>query len=372
MRRFEILNHLIRKFNYTSYLEVGVQKNASFKTVECARKVGVDPDPSANATFCMESDKFFAQNKESFDIFFVDGLHEYEQVYRDILNSLKYLKEGGTIVCHDMNPSSYEAQEVPRVQRRWNGDVWKAFVRLRTERDDLEMFTVDTDEGCAIIRKGKQKKLEGNIILDYRFLDQNRKSWLNLISVNEFLEKYKIASDYDVYEFVPYSISKNYGDACNKCFELVPNDNDWIIIRDTDALTLTPSHIHMIRRAIDMHPYTGMFTGVTNRVGQKRQVYDMKLFENLDAKVHRKIALELANKPLTFTEFDIPISGYMMIMKKSTWKEVGGFKDGILGVDTNISNKLRKENKKILMINNLYIYHYYRGLEGIGWKDHIK
>ena len=82
--------------------------------------------------------------------------------------------------------------------------------------------------------------------------------------------------------------------------------------------------------------------------------------------------LDLASKPLTFTEFDIPISGYFMCMKKSTWKEVGKFRSGILGVDTAISNAIRKAGKKILMINNLYIFHYYRWLEGTKDKSHIK
>ena len=38
-----------------------------------------------------------------FDIIFVDGLHEKQQVKKDILNSIKFLKDGGTIICHDVN-----------------------------------------------------------------------------------------------------------------------------------------------------------------------------------------------------------------------------------------------------------------------------
>ena len=62
----------------------------------------------------MTSDEFFEQNKEKFDIVFIDGLHHSEQVYKDILNSLNILNEDGTIICHDMNPTEEFRQIVPR------------------------------------------------------------------------------------------------------------------------------------------------------------------------------------------------------------------------------------------------------------------
>ena len=71
-------------------------------------KVGVDPCLEAHdrePTFKLTSDDFFAKNKETFDIIFIDGLHESEQVERDINNSLLCLNQGGYIVCHDINPT---------------------------------------------------------------------------------------------------------------------------------------------------------------------------------------------------------------------------------------------------------------------------
>lgn len=371
MQRYDIINKYIEKYNYTTYVEIGTQNNKSFDKVDI-NKIGVDPDPRTGADFIMTSDVFFEQLSKDVkhDIFFLDGLHESPQLYKDIKNALDHLSDNGTIVCHDCNPILETEQQVPRISKRWNGDVWKDIVKIRSYREDIEVFTVDTDEGCAVIRKGKSARLEIKDKLTYQNLEKNRKEWLNLITVNEWLEHMGENMSYKIREFIPYSLIKDYGMACNECFFDL-DDNDWGIIRDTDCLSLTPSHIHMVKKAIDMHPDTGMFIATTNRVGQKKQVHDMSLFENLDAKVHRKIALELVSKPLTFTEFNIPISGYFMCIKKSVLKEVGGFKSGILGVDTNISNKIRRSGRKILMIDNLYMFHYYRALEGTQYKDHI-
>lgn len=133
----------------------------------------------------MTSNQYFAINKYSFDLIFIDGLHHADQVYKDINNALKVLSSKGTIVVHDCNPIDENAQMIPRKVRRWNGDVWKAWVRLRTERDDINMVCLDMDYGCGIITKGKQKLLDKGTD-SYEVFDKNRKKYLNLISVEDW------------------------------------------------------------------------------------------------------------------------------------------------------------------------------------------
>jgi len=53
------------------------------------------------------------RNKLTFDLIFIDGLHNAAQVERAIGNSLKVLHKGGTILVHDCNPTSAEQQTVP-------------------------------------------------------------------------------------------------------------------------------------------------------------------------------------------------------------------------------------------------------------------
>lgn len=191
--RMDVLNFLIEKFGYKNYLEIGVQSGACFITVKAPLKVGVDPNPTSQATLKMTSDDFFAQNrskgkdKQMFDLIFIDGLHEAPQVYRDIINALEVLNDGGTIVCHDMLPSTEERQMVPRMQAIWNGDCWKAFVQLRASREDLAMATIESDEGLGIIMVGEQELINiENIELNWKSFCENSRVWMNPISVQEF------------------------------------------------------------------------------------------------------------------------------------------------------------------------------------------
>ena len=60
----------------------------------------------------MTSDEFFSQNKETFDLIFIDGLHIHEQVLKDIDNSLNVLNENGVILLHDCLPAKIWHQTI--------------------------------------------------------------------------------------------------------------------------------------------------------------------------------------------------------------------------------------------------------------------
>jgi len=47
------------------------------------------------------SDNFFIKNNEKFDIAYIDGSHEAEQVYRDINNAWTCLNVNGILICDD-------------------------------------------------------------------------------------------------------------------------------------------------------------------------------------------------------------------------------------------------------------------------------
>jgi hypothetical protein len=138
-------------------------------------------------TYRLTSDAFFEQNNEMFDIIFIDGLHWSEQVYRDILNSFKVLNEGGYIICHNINPHIEYMQHYPQTMLgEWTGDCWKAWVKLKTERNDLNMIVVDSDYGCGVISRGQQKLIKVNEELTWVLLETNRVKLLNLVSIDDF------------------------------------------------------------------------------------------------------------------------------------------------------------------------------------------
>jgi hypothetical protein len=188
VKRTEILNTLVEKYGYRSYLEIGQGvRSHNFDWIDCPIKIGVDPDRSLNAAYQMTSDEFFEVNKATFDLIFIDGLHTAEQVEKDVLNALQVLNQNGAIMLHDCCPRTERMQKVPRETGEWTGDVWKAWVKLRATRPDLEMVTVNEDIGCGIIRRGEQQTITLPEPLTYEALDADRKNLLNLVPINDFL-----------------------------------------------------------------------------------------------------------------------------------------------------------------------------------------
>jgi len=187
--RFKIINKIIKKKNFKKYLEIGCFKDENFKEVNIEHKVGVDP--VSGGTLRLNSDEFFKKNHETFDIIFIDGLHYYHQVKKDIENSLKIINDNGIILIHDCLPSKIRDQMIPRSHLKWNGDVWKALVEFRT-KDFLDVYTCLADEGLGVIFKRHNKnKLQLNIqdFKKLKFEDYyyNNSKFMNIIEEDELL-----------------------------------------------------------------------------------------------------------------------------------------------------------------------------------------
>lgn len=222
MTRTELLNLLIKSNGLQSYLEIGMKKSENnFDKIIARQKVSVDPDYKAGAMWKFDSDDFFwwlsernnqnmsevlasyghrpgldnvidkitddweknnSKTPSSFDIIFIDGDHNSEQVEKDIINSMRVLNPGGFIVLHDCNPEYEWQQLVPRQHKVWYGDVWRAFVGFRIKYPEVDAFLLDHDCGLGIIRY-TDKQIEPGFITDmpWQEFDQNRKSLLGII-----------------------------------------------------------------------------------------------------------------------------------------------------------------------------------------------
>ena len=112
----------------------------------------------------------------------------------DIDNALKFIKEDGFIILHDVNPpTEWHARESYRFSNSpaggsWNGTTWKSFLNKRFDKN-LKSCCIDTDWGIGIISKNHNigDSIERqNYFFEYKELDRNRKKYLNLMSFHEF------------------------------------------------------------------------------------------------------------------------------------------------------------------------------------------
>lgn len=197
MKRTQIINALIEKYQYNSYLEIGTYDPAlNFNHINARHKVSVEPFPlpGTNISFIGTSDEYFTSINADvkFDIVFIDGLHLHEQLTLDIENSLRHLSTKGIIVCHDCLPTSEAMQTREDSGEQWTGDVWKSIAKLMVSSSDLEISVVDTDFGCALIRPGKNipYQTNGNDYLSFEYYSKHKEHLMNVISKVTFWRHY--------------------------------------------------------------------------------------------------------------------------------------------------------------------------------------
>lgn len=148
--RYDLINYLIKKFKYKSYLEIGVQYGHTWNTIECLHKTGVEPEFTHvdDRIYKLKSDKFFELNTSFFDLIFVDGDHSFEQSKRDIMHAFLVLNPKGRIVCHDVLPKDQE-----HTNPYLCGEVYRSIAHVLT----LGIFDINTwveDHGCGILKRG--------------------------------------------------------------------------------------------------------------------------------------------------------------------------------------------------------------------------
>jgi SAM-dependent methyltransferase len=191
--RLDLITLAIQKTNAVDYLEIGCDKNQIFNNIHVENKTGVDPARGGNIR--ITSDEFFRNNRQKFDVVFVDGLHYYDQVARDVENSLKYLKKNGIIIIHDMLPKKELHAEVPiptPFRKPWLGDVWRLGFDLMA-RSDIVFKIVKIDSGCGILWRGKQLPKKLNAVNSWNFYEENYNE-LPLISFEDIKKELTNAS----------------------------------------------------------------------------------------------------------------------------------------------------------------------------------
>jgi hypothetical protein len=146
------------------YLEIGVETGRTFEAVDLPNRVAVEPNPRFSVTALPEgvdvrvktSDDFFAELDPAvaFDLIFLDGLHTYEQTYRDLMQALSHSRPHSVILVDDVVPSDRvsairglddslrERARLGQNDDRWHGDVFRLLLVLRDHHPDLRLRTI--------------------------------------------------------------------------------------------------------------------------------------------------------------------------------------------------------------------------------------
>jgi len=170
---FQTLAALHGRFAPTTYFEIGTLHGETLKLARCA-SVAVDPqfqltvDVEADKPFCRlfeeTSDAFFAHHDLTdvlgarVDLAFLDGLHAFDFLLRDFINTERHCHSDAMIVLHDCLPRDVamtgDAARTAGAQKYrpyWTGDVWKIVPVLRKWRPDLRVACLDSSPtGLAI------------------------------------------------------------------------------------------------------------------------------------------------------------------------------------------------------------------------------
>ena len=164
--------------NPRTYLEIGTLNGDSL-VLSRARSISIDP--AFNFTkklpgmmpslflFKGTSDEFFAAHDPkvilggAVDLAYLDGMHLFEFLLRDFMNTERYCHRDSVIVLSACIPLDLDMTErdMMRVKPRqgsrhqgwWTGDAWKTVDLLMQHRPDLDITALDaTPTGLVIIR----------------------------------------------------------------------------------------------------------------------------------------------------------------------------------------------------------------------------
>jgi GT2 family glycosyltransferase len=182
--------------------------------------------------------------------------------------------------------------------------------------------------------------------------------------------------NYKIWHFTPWADDRDLGKAYNEYCALVPDENDWICLRDGDTMFLGIRWGQVCRWYIDNYPGTGLFSAITNRVGDPSQCVKNKMDKKPRIEYYREYAMKMERFPPKDRPREkllkAPISGFCMLFQKKTWQR-HPFEEGVglLRIDNAFSRKVKHSKKPIVLMSRLFVWHYYRLNEGKTDKTHL-
>ena len=240
VRRLTALKELTSS---SRYLEVGVSQGHTFNHVDFPKKHAVDPnfrfetkdhERKGISFFQQTSDDYFTKVVDipDFDLIFLDGLHAYEQTYRDFVNAILHSHEKTIFLIDDTRPSDiYSAmrnQNFAVTTRRtlttsdsrdWHGDVFKILFLLKLFHVKYEYATVCEDNPQTIVwskslTSGQSREKNPKPFKTFKDMRYLRSCFENLGSIdyhwtmNECSDIFQVAKEDDLLTYLKKSISR--------------------------------------------------------------------------------------------------------------------------------------------------------------------
>ena len=223
MRKTDIINGLAARHGFTSYLEIctpttgnryGEIDRRQFTSrsrlmyrwcAEACDGYRIDYPIEGEAIEGALSD--LRRRGQLYDVILVDPWHGYESSLRDMRSALTMLKEDGVLVVHDCSPPSLHHASPSYILGGWCGLTYAAMIDFVAAEPGLDLYTVDADFGCAIIRRRSAVQATGasmrpdpaamtgwravgsDFVERYRYFDNRRADLLNLLTIGEFLDR---------------------------------------------------------------------------------------------------------------------------------------------------------------------------------------
>ena len=96
---------IINNFKVKKVVCVDIWEDENFKEEQHKNfnnfKKNINEFSNIVETFKGTSDNYFLNQEDKFDVIYIDGSHEADQVYKDIKNSWKILNMNGILICDD-------------------------------------------------------------------------------------------------------------------------------------------------------------------------------------------------------------------------------------------------------------------------------
>ncbi|OGU60051.1 MAG: hypothetical protein A2X64_07600 [Ignavibacteria bacterium GWF2_33_9] len=210
LSHYQILKAIHKLYTPKTYLEIGVQQGRSINLTNPKTKaVGIDPFEDDKIMFNknvkmfhVKSDDFFENNNlykeldnQKVDAALIDGMHLFEYVLRDFINTEKNCHKNSVILLHDTIPIDKISSDRPVCNGPWTGDVYKIILILKKYRPDLKIHNISIppigvclvsslDPDSDILIKNYDKIYQGYVDINFDDIKDNFDENLSILRLN--------------------------------------------------------------------------------------------------------------------------------------------------------------------------------------------